>query len=62
MASPGRNEGFLLIDDFVCEAIHDPSVPCASPANQGRNEGMTVVEEIVAKGSSAKTPDDTELE
>src|SRR5205809_6751099 len=62
MANPGRNEGFHVLDDFVCEAIHNPSLPLANPANQGRNEGMTVVEEAVFDASSTKQPEDKEKE
>jgi RNA polymerase sigma factor (sigma-70 family) len=47
MAAQGRNQGFHVLDDFVCEAIHAPSVPLANPTNQGGNEGMSVVEELV---------------
>ena len=51
MAAQGRNEGFHVLDEFVCEAIHASSVPLASPTNQGRNEGMSVVEELVFEAS-----------
>ena len=47
MAAQGRNEGFHVLDEFVCEAIHSPAFPLANPANQGRNEGMCVVEELL---------------
>lgn len=47
MAAQGRNEGFHVLDDFVCEAFHAPSVPLASPTNPGRNERISVVEELV---------------
>lgn len=47
MAAQGRNEGFHVLDDFVCEAIHAPSVSLANPRQQGRNEGMEVIEELV---------------
>ncbi len=47
MAAQGRNEGFHVLDEFVCEAIHAPSVPLANPAKQGRNEGMCVVEKLL---------------
>src|SRR6266566_6402633 len=56
MANPGHNEGFHVLDDFVCEAIHAPSVPLANPANQGRNEGMSVIEEVVFEASSENKP------
>jgi hypothetical protein len=54
MARPGQNEGFHVSDDFVCEAVHDPTIPLANPANQGRSEGMSVVEELLfhAPGAS----------
>ena len=47
MAAQSCNNGFYILDEFVCEAIHAPSVPLANPANQGRNEGMCVVEELL---------------
>jgi hypothetical protein len=51
LAAPAvaRNQGFHVLDEFVCEAIHAPSVPLANPANQGRNEGMSVVQELVVR-------------
>ena len=53
MANPGHNEGFHVLDDFICDAIHDPSIPAANPANQGRNEGMAVIQEVVFDASQA---------
>lgn len=47
MANQGRDEGIHVLDEFVCEAVHAPSVSLASPANQGRNEGMSVVGELL---------------
>lgn len=58
MAAQGRNEGFHVLDDFVCEAIHAPSIPLASPTKQGRNEGMSVVEELVVDVGSLAEADD----
>src|ERR1700722_16680941 len=60
MAKPGHNEGFHVLDDFVCEAIHDPSVPLANPAHQGRNEGMSVLEEVVFDTARESKPSDKE--
>lgn len=59
MATQGRNEGFHVLDGFVCEAIHAPSVPLASPTNQGQNEGMSVVEELVFDAGREATSDKT---
>ena len=47
MANPSQNMGFHVLDDFVCEAIHDPSITLAHPSKQGRNEGMSAIEEVV---------------
>jgi len=47
MAAQGHNEGFHVLDDFVCDAIHAPSFPLANPANQGRNDGMSVNEGLL---------------
>jgi hypothetical protein len=59
MASQGRNEGFHVLDEFVCEAIHAPSVPLANPANQGQNQGLSVVEELVVElGTQSGTSDE----
>ena len=59
MAAQGRNQGFHVLDEFICEAIHAPSVPRANPANQGKNEGMSVVEELVFEAGSEETTDQT---
>jgi RNA polymerase sigma factor (sigma-70 family) len=59
MAAQGRNEGFHVLDEFVCDAIQSPSIPLANPANQGRNEGMSVVEELVVSlGTEAKVSEE----
>ena len=56
MAAQCRNEGFHVLDEFVCEAIHAPSVPLADPANQGHNEGMCVVEELLLQVGATDGP------
>ena len=43
----GHNGGFHVLEEFVCDAIHAPSVPLADPANQERNEGMSVIDELL---------------
>jgi len=60
MANPGHNEGFHVLDEFVCEAIHAPSIPLANPAKQGQNEGMSVIEEVVFDASKESQPGDRE--
>jgi hypothetical protein len=57
MAATGHNKGFHVLDEFVCEAIHDPSVLPASPANQGRNEGMSVIEELLFDAGTTTSED-----
>ncbi|HTU92849.1 MAG TPA: hypothetical protein VMF69_22405 [Gemmataceae bacterium] len=44
MDKRGQNEGLRVLDDFVCEAIHNPAVPQALPTKQGQNEGMRILE------------------
>jgi hypothetical protein len=58
MAVQGHNKGFHVLDEFVCDAIHDPSVPLANPANQGRNEGMSVIEELLCEAGKAPPSED----
>jgi hypothetical protein len=60
MPNPGHNEGFHVLDDFICEAIHEPSVPLASPANQGHNEGTSAVEELDCDASNESNPGEQE--
>jgi hypothetical protein len=58
MAERAGNEGFRVLDDFACEAIHDPSTSLANPANQGRNEGMSVVTDIAFDAPRESEPGD----
>ena len=53
MANPGQNQGFRVLDEFVCEAIHPPTVPQADQTKQGQNEGMRVIQELVVDDSAA---------
>jgi hypothetical protein len=53
MAAQGHNQGFHVLDEFVCDAIPEPSIPLATPLNQGRNEGMSVVEELLLEAGNA---------
>jgi hypothetical protein len=52
MGKRGENEGFHVLDDFVCEAIHAPGVPQTPPMKRSQNEGGTVLEEIAFHGSA----------
>lgn len=60
MAATGQNKGFHVLDEFVCEAVHAPSVPQANPAHQGRNQGMSIVEELVFEAGKAPASEDRE--
>lgn len=59
MDKRGANEGFRVLDDFVCEAIPDPVVPLAPPNRRGQNEGVRVLEELSL--DIAQIPQETEL-
>lgn len=47
MASKGRNMGLTMLEDFVTEAIHNPSIRLATPNKQGRSEGITMLEDVI---------------
>jgi len=53
MAQQGQNEGFHVLEDFVCDAIPDSAVTQASREKQGQNEGARVIAELVFEGKSA---------
>jgi hypothetical protein len=46
MNKRGENEGFRVLDDFVCEAIRNPAVPQAPASQRGQNEGVRVLEDF----------------
>jgi hypothetical protein len=49
-AQRAENEGFRVLEDFVCDAIHEPGIPQADPTKQGANEGIRVIKELVFEG------------
>src|SRR4051794_15220120 len=55
MAAQGRNQGFHVLDEFICEALPVPSVPLADPATQGMNGGMSAIEELVFEAGGEPT-------
>jgi hypothetical protein len=55
MPASGQNEGFHVLDDFVCQAIPAPTISPAGPDKQGRNEGMFVTEELVFEAGKTLT-------
>lgn len=61
MSAQGCNQGFRVLDEFICEAIHAPLLPLANPANQGRNEGMSVVEELIVSFDTQVTESEEEV-
>ena len=52
MSERTENEGFRMMEDFVCDAIHDSGIPQADPTKPGKNEGMRLVEELVFEGAN----------
>ncbi len=52
MANRAENEGFRLLDDFVCDAIHAAGITQADPKKQGKNEGIRVNGELVFGGET----------
>jgi hypothetical protein len=62
-AQPGENEGFHLLDEFVCQAIPDPSLgvleATAAGMGRGENAGMQVREEITLDCAGPSDPQGT---
>lgn len=56
MAAQGRNEGFQVRKEFVCEAIHAPSVPSAIPRAKRRGEFDCRVSQVVINEASLGDP------
>ncbi|HZY85899.1 MAG TPA: hypothetical protein VFE78_13775 [Gemmataceae bacterium] len=52
-ARPDGNEGFRLLDDFVCEAVPGPGAPSTAAAGRGVNAGVRVVVEVVGRATQA---------
>src|SRR5947209_6226861 len=42
----GENEGFRILDDFVCDAIPGPGIALEGPFGRGENEGMHFLWEL----------------
>jgi hypothetical protein len=61
MADRAENEGFRVLDEFVCDAIPEPGIPQADPKQQGKNEGIRVIEELVF-GSESGTKEEGKAE
>jgi hypothetical protein len=56
-AQPEGNEGFRLLEDFVCEATPSPEVPAAASPGRGVNAGVQVVVEVVARATHPPLPE-----
>jgi hypothetical protein len=54
-AQPGENEGFRLLDDFVCEATPAAGVPVAVSPGRGLNAGARMIAEVLV-GDSRDSP------
>jgi serine/threonine protein kinase len=54
MAQRAENEGFRVLDDFVCDAILDPSISPGDPKAPGKNDGLQLTEEIVFDSQGAR--------
>jgi hypothetical protein len=60
MATKSQNEGFRMLDDFICDALPDPAIRKGGPSRPGRNEGIHGVEELVVDLGAAQQVDDQE--
>lgn len=50
-----RNEGFHVLDDFVCKVTNGPFIAGKKIAKQGELEGATILGESVFNGRSNST-------
>jgi hypothetical protein len=46
MANQAENEGFRMLEDFACDAIHAPGGPHADQRKKANNEGRLLVGDI----------------
>jgi hypothetical protein len=58
MNKRGQNEDFRVLDEFACEAIHDPAIPQAAPNKRGENEGVHVLAELTFEGMGTPQQED----
>jgi hypothetical protein len=58
MTTSAENEGFRMLDDFVCSAIPASGVPQADFAKSGKNEGMRIVGELAFEERSGTKAED----
>jgi stage II sporulation protein AA (anti-sigma F factor antagonist) len=47
-AKSGHNEGFRILDDFVCEALPDVALAQPTRSSQGQNERMPIMQDMAA--------------
>jgi hypothetical protein len=60
MAAPGQNPGFLVLDDFVCDAIHAPTVPLKHGAEVSSMALVMALNLVVITAAAAALPSDYE--
>jgi hypothetical protein len=44
--SSGRNDGFRVLDEFICDAVPASGMPASSSCGRGKNAGMQVTQEL----------------
>jgi hypothetical protein len=59
---PGENEGFRVLEDFVCDAIPGPGISTDGPCARGENEGVDVQWELVVNASPDPLTQDRKAE
>jgi hypothetical protein len=58
MSGRAENEGFRMLEEFVCQAIPGPGIPQAESRHGGENEGVRIVEEFVVDMSCGASQGD----
>jgi hypothetical protein len=55
---PAENEGFRVLEEFVCDAIPGPGISKDGPFARGENEGVDVQWELVVNASHEPLAED----
>jgi hypothetical protein len=59
-AQPERNEGFRLLDEFVCQAVPGPAAVASegrgAVVGRGENAGMQIWEELALSSAAKASP------
>ena len=59
---PDNNEGFRVLEEFICAAKPGPGIPATPSPGRGANAGMRLIAEFVAPASHSPMPEEWKAE